>query len=181
MERKFNPGGFGLFRLLNQRDPATTKISTAQYWDMLTYIDDDYLSDYEVIRMKELYQWQLQETSGQFFAHGLFGYLAAFFLMGGAVKGHSYSRHLRLPVAMCFGTFFSCQASSWERPSKTFHDLVSQPAPHGSYLRKTLRENFPVWWHTISGNLYSNGYNLPEMIEYDKSTEIQRSHTQFDD
>ena len=86
--------------------------------------------------------------------------------MGGMVKGHAYSRHLRLPVAMTFGTFFACQASSWERPSKAFHDLVSQPAPHGSYFRKSLRENFPVWWHEISTSLHTNGYNLPEMIIY---------------
>jgi len=64
MEKKLNPLGFGLFRLLNRKDPSTTRISIAQYWDLLTYIDDDYLSDYEVLRMKELYQWQLQEMSG---------------------------------------------------------------------------------------------------------------------
>jgi len=114
-------------------------------------------------------------------AHSVFGYLAAYVTMGGLVRGHAYSRHLRLPVAMTYATFLAVQASAWERPNKTFHDLVSQPAPHGSYYRKTLKEHFPVWWHEISDNLYKNGYNLPEMAEYDKSTEIQRSHSQFDD
>ena len=57
MEKKFNPSGFGLFRFMNRRDPSITGISVAQYWDMLTYIDDDYLSDYEVLRFKELYAW----------------------------------------------------------------------------------------------------------------------------
>ena len=57
MEKKLNPTGFGLFRFMNRRDLNTSTISIAQYWDMLTYIDDDYLSDYEVLRMKELYAW----------------------------------------------------------------------------------------------------------------------------
>ena len=180
MEKKLNPTGFGLFRFMNRRDLNTSTISIAQYWDMLTYIDDDYLSDYEVLRMKELYAWQLQELSGQAIAHSAVGYLAAVFLMGAKVKGHAYSRHMRLPVAMSFATFLAVQSSSWERENKTFHDMVSQPAPHGSYFRRTLKENFPVWWHDVSANLYQNGYNLPEMNEYDNSTEIQKSHTQFD-
>ena len=87
---------------------------------------------------------------------------------------------LRLPFALSFGTFLGVQASTWERPNKTFHELVSQPAPHGSYLRKSIREHFPVWWNQVSEDLYKCGYNLPEMNEYDKATTIQVSHTQFD-
>merc|ERR1712086_513116 len=71
-------------------------------------------------------------------------------------------------------------AAAWERPSTAFHELVSQPAPHGSYLRRTVREHFPVWWAQVSADLHADGYSLPEMNEYDKSTTIQRSHTQFD-
>ena len=57
MEKKLNGGSFGWFKYFNRRDRNLSKISVAQYWDMLTYIDDDYLSDYEVVRMKELYSW----------------------------------------------------------------------------------------------------------------------------
>jgi len=64
MEKKLNPSGYGLFRYLNRKDQSTSRISVAQYWDLLTYIDDDYLTDYEVLKMKELYAWQLQELSG---------------------------------------------------------------------------------------------------------------------
>ena len=57
MEKKLNAGSFGLFKFFNRRDQSLSRISVAQYWDLLTYIDDDYLSDYEVVRMKELYSW----------------------------------------------------------------------------------------------------------------------------
>ena len=87
---------------------------------------------------------------------------------------------LRLPVALSIATFLGVQASTWERPSSTFHDLVCQPAPHGSYVRKTMKEHFPVWWNTVSANLHANGYSLPEMNEYDKATQIQNTHTAFD-
>tara|TARA_B110000305_G_C19133798_1_gene490182 strand:- start:442 stop:693 length:252 start_codon:yes stop_codon:yes gene_type:complete len=59
MERKLNGKGYGLFKYLNRSDSKTSRISVAQYWDWLTYIDDDYLTDYEVLKMKELYYWQM--------------------------------------------------------------------------------------------------------------------------
>jgi len=92
--------------------------------------------------------------------------------MGPIVKSATHGWMLRLPVALTIATFLGVQASAWERPNKAFHDLVSQPAPHGSYLRKSMREHFPVWWSQVSANLHANGYSLPEMNEYDKSTTI---------
>ena len=59
METKLNAKGWGLYKYLNRGDRKTSKISVAQYWDWLTYIDDDYLTDYEVLKMKELYYWQM--------------------------------------------------------------------------------------------------------------------------
>jgi len=99
--------------------------------------------------------------------------------MGPIVKSATHGWYLRLPVALTFATFLGVQASAWERPSKAFHDLMAQPAPHGSYLRRTVKEHFPVWWNSVSSNLHSNGYSLPEMNEYDKSTMIQNNHTAF--
>ena len=147
MEKKLNSNSSAWFKYINRRDKSTCKISIAQYWDFLTYIDDDYLTDYEVLRMKELYRWQLQELSGQFVAHTLVGWLLTFPLMGPVVKNVAHGMALRLPVTLTFATFLGVQASAWERPNKCFHDLVSQPAPHGSYVRKTLKEHFPVWWN----------------------------------
>ena len=57
---------------------------------------------------------------------------------------------------------------------------MSQPSPHGSYLRKSIKEHFPVWWHDLSDQLNVNGYNLPEMNEYDKRVIMPNTHTRFD-
>ena len=64
MEKKLNNQSPQWFKYLNRQDKSYSKISIAQYWDWLTYLDDDYLTDYEIVRMKELYYWQLQELSG---------------------------------------------------------------------------------------------------------------------
>ena len=57
MERKLNADSYGWFKYLKKKDKALCKISTAEYWDLLMYIDDDYLTDYEVLKFKELYRW----------------------------------------------------------------------------------------------------------------------------
>lgn len=101
-------------------------------------------------------------------------------VLGPIVRGVGINYALRLPVALTIGTFMGVQAQTWERKSQTFHEIVSQPAPHGTYLRNTIKEHFPVWWASVSADLHNAGYSLPEMNEYDKSTTIQRSHTQFD-
>ena len=100
--------------------------------------------------------------------------------MGPIVRSSVHGWYLRLPPATVFATFLAVQANAWQRPNRIFTDLMAQPAPHGSYLRRTLKENFPVWWNTISADLHSAGHNLPEMNEYDKSTLIQETHLGFD-
>ena len=180
MERKLNFDGFAWFRYNNKKDRTVAKLSVAQYWDLLTFLDDDYLTDYEILKMKELYRWQLHELSGQFLAHGLAGWCLAYLLMGPIVKSSVHGYFLRVPPTMVFASFVGVQAQSWERPSKTFNDLVAQPAPHGSYLRKTIKYHFPVWWNTVSADLHLAGHNLPEMNEYDRSTVVQNNHLAFD-
>lgn len=130
--------------------------------------------------MKELQFAQLQELSGQFIAHCTFGWGATFLLMGPIVRSATHGWLLRFPIAVSISLFMGVQAANWTRPSQGFHELMAQPAPHGSYLRRTLREHFPVWWHATSAQLSANGYNLPEMHEYDKTTEMPKSHTSFD-
>ena len=60
-----------------------------------------------------------------------------------------------------------------------FHELMAQPAPHGSYLRRSVKEHFPCWWTDVSANLAQNGYNLPEMNEYDRIKHMPKSNTKF--
>ena len=64
MEQKLNPLSYAFFKYSFKRERQISAVSVAQYWDILTYIDDDYLTDFEVLKMKELYRWQLQELSG---------------------------------------------------------------------------------------------------------------------
>ena len=54
MERKLNPVSY--YRRLMPRD-KNCSLTTSQYWNLINYIDDDYLTDWEVLKMKELYFW----------------------------------------------------------------------------------------------------------------------------
>lgn len=172
MERKLNPTAF--FRRFNKTDKFCV-LSTAQYWDWLTYIDDDYLTEWEIIKMKELYYWQLQELSGQAFVQGGVAVALSYLLSGPLIRSAHIGWHIRLPFFLTFFTFLQIQSSNWERPCKSFHDVMCQPAPHGTYLRRTLKEHFPIWWEKTSYQLHQNGYSLPEMNEYDKSVEMPRT------
>mmetsp|Transcript_15922 Transcript_15922/g.24589 ORF Transcript_15922/g.24589 Transcript_15922/m.24589 type:complete len:132 (+) Transcript_15922:3-398(+) len=110
MENKLKNNEFALFRSKFKKDPKICGLSTDQYWNLLYYIDDDYLTDYEIIRMKELYRHQLQELSGQFVAHFAFGWAAAVAISGRLFKGHFYSWWYRFPMAVSLGGFLSIQA-----------------------------------------------------------------------
>jgi len=130
--------------------------------------------------MKKLYYQQLQELSGQFVLHVTCGYLISFPLLGPITKSSAHGYYLRLPVALTCSMFLGVQASHWQRPNKIYHELMSQPAPHGSYVRRSIREHFPVWWHATSASLHANGISLPEMNEYDRATQMPKTHTKFD-
>ena len=130
--------------------------------------------------MKELYFAQLQELSGQAVAHLLVGWLLSYPLMGPIFRSATQGWLFRLPLTVTIASFLSVQAANWGRPKKAFHEVMSQPAPHGSYLRRSIKEHFPVWWNEVSKELHENGYSLPEMNEYDKQVQIPRTSTHFD-
>ena len=96
--------------------------------------------------MKELYCHQLQELATQSIIHMGVGWGLTYPLMGPILRAQVQNWILRLPAALTFATFLAVQGQNWQRPSKSFHEIVSQPAPHGSYLRRSLKEHFPVWW-----------------------------------
>ena len=108
------------------------------------------------------------------------GWAFCFLFMGKVVKSSVHGWMLRGPPAVCFATFLGVQAAAWERPGTVWNDIMTQPAPHGTYVRKSVKEHFPVWWNNISADLHTSGHSLPEMNEYDKSTMIQNDHTKFD-
>ena len=99
--------------------------------------------------------------------------------MGPILRAQAQNWILRLPAALSFATFLGVQSANWQRPNTAYHELVSQPAPHGSYIRRSLKEHFPVWWHDTSAQLHANNYSLPEMYEYDRQINMPKSHTNF--
>ena len=129
--------------------------------------------------MKELYSSQLQELMCQSIAHTLVGWGLTYPLMGPILRAQAQNFILRMPAALTIALFLSVQGANWQRPSKAFTEIVSQPAPYGSYLRRSLKEHFPVWWHETSQQLHEQGLSLPEMYHYDRQTNMPKSHTQF--
>ena len=129
--------------------------------------------------MKELYCSQLQALLSQSIISLGVGWGLTYPLMGPILRAQAQNFVLRLPAALSFSFFLAVQGANWQRPDKAFHEIVSQPAPHGSYLRRTLKEHFPVWWYNASNQLNENGYSLPEMHSYDKATQMPKSATQF--
>ena len=99
--------------------------------------------------------------------------------MGPILRAQAQNFILRLPAALSFATFLSVQGANWQRPNKAFHEICCQPAPHGSYLRRSMREHFPVWWKETSEQMHKNGYSLPEMHEYDQQTKMPTSYSNF--
>ena len=118
--------------------------------------------------------------SSQSIAHFLYAWGFSYLLTGPLLRGTNISYTFRFGPILCIGVWHANLAQNWKRPNPIFHEIITQPAPHGSYVRKSLREHFPVWWHNCSETLYKQGYNLPEMNEYDKQTKIERSSTAFD-
>ena len=129
--------------------------------------------------MKELYSNQLQEMACQCGLHFAAGWLLTYPLMGPILRAQAQNFILRLPAALSFAMFLNVQGANWQRPNRTFHEIVSQPAPYGSYLRRTIKEHFPVWWYQTSLKLHEQGISVPEMQHYDRQTNMPKSHTSF--
>ena len=156
------------------------KISLNYYWDLLKYIDDDYLTEWEVLKFKDLYGYQIANLAFQHTSAFLLGVGLSYIVMNPVIKVNQIGFIQRLPVAALFGTFFWIQSGNWMRSNEVFHEIIWQPNPHGSYVRKVIRYHFPKWWSQISETLHENGYNLKEMNEYDKQIEMPSIEDRFD-
>ena len=120
LERKLNPTKF---KMRGKRDKYC-QISLNYYWDLLKYIVDDYLTEWEVLKFKDLYGYQL---ANMFLVHTMafgFGALLSYPIMSPIVRGATHGYLSRLPVAGFLGFFFSMQSGYWSRPNETFNDLM---------------------------------------------------------
>ena len=176
MEKKLN---YERYRMRGKRDKYC-KLSLNYYWDLLKYVDDDYLTEWEILKFKDLYGYML---SSQVLIHasafGL-GVLLSYPIMHPIISTSTHGFINRLPVAAMLGFFLSIQAGNWIRPNQYFHEIMAQPNPHGSYIRKVIRYHFPRLWNQTSHTLYENGYNLIEMNEYDSQTRMPELDDEFD-
>ncbi len=109
------------------------------------------------------------------------GYLLAYPILGRFTRGvahHSLTVNLGATIAIF--TFLHLAYADFENKDKAFHEIMTQPNPHGSYVRKAIRHHFPCWWSDISLNLHANGYNLKEMNEYVAKTDMPEIRHKFD-
>ena len=139
------------------------------------------MADYEIIKMKQLAIQMQYRLAGLNFAGFAFAYLLSFPVLKLPYAFTAISRQIRIPFAFTFGAYFSMKLQEYPFSSRFYHDLMVQPAPYGGYMRKTVKNHFPVAWYYTSSHLHELGYSLPEMNEYDKSTQIPETHTTFDD
>ena len=74
---------------------------------IILFSQDDYLSEYEVLKMKELYHTQLQELQVQAMCHLAVGYAATFPIMGPMLRSSTHNWILRLPLTLTLTTFLA--------------------------------------------------------------------------
>ena len=65
-------------------------------------------------------------------------------------------------------------------PSKSFHEIITQPEPNGKYTRSLFSHNYPRTWAKISKDLYAQGYNFREMNEYSEKETMPDVTNKFD-
>ena len=130
--------------------------------------------------MKDLYGYQLANLFFQHSSAFALGVGLSYIVTMPVMKVHSIGFMHRMPVAILLGSFMTIQSGNWMRPNEVFHELMWQPNPHGTYVRKVIKYHFPRWWAQISETLYEDGYNLKEMNEYDKQIEMPSTEDRFD-
>ena len=157
-----------------------SRISLNQYWDLLKYVDDDYLTEWEVLKFKDLYGDQLMSLVSVHWLAFSAGFALSYPIMSPIIRGSTHGYLSRMPVGFLLGFCLSHQSGFWCRPNQIFHEILTQPNPHGSYIRKLIKYHFPRWWSELSGNLHENGYNLVEMNEYDKQIKMPELDNKFD-
>ena len=105
------------------------------------------------MKFKELYSLHLRYCSIYWVMNASAGIFTSYVLMGPVIKNLNIHFATRFAPAVTFAFFYGVQMAQWERPCKAFHEIVSQPAPHGTYVRTLIKEHFPVWWYHVSKKL----------------------------
>ena len=106
MEEKFN---YKIFKRRFRTQEKFCRLAHTQYWNWLIYLDDDYLSEWEVLKMKQLFQYQIGDLIYSFFGMALAGYLISFPVMGFKVRSRGLFWYWQLPTAWIITLFLGIQ------------------------------------------------------------------------
>mmetsp|Transcript_8801 Transcript_8801/g.7777 ORF Transcript_8801/g.7777 Transcript_8801/m.7777 type:complete len:132 (-) Transcript_8801:220-615(-) len=106
------------------REDNYTKISINYYWDLLKYVDDDYLTDWEILKFKDLYAHQLGNMACQTASCFALGFGSTYILMSPTIKSATHGFLLRMPLGLLLSAFLCNQSGHWMRPNQYFHDIM---------------------------------------------------------
>lgn len=150
------------------------------YFSLLKFIDDDYLTEWECLKMRSTFKtmWNLSFTL-PLATFGVFwiGFPKMFNMFTYRPQFHRMFRIMFCSAnTLCAWVLFN----SFPFPNKQFHQVLTQPDPNGQYIRRIMRDNLPRQWGLISKELHRQGYNLTEMYEYDAALVMPEATNKFD-
>ena len=155
-------------------------IGPQAYFSFLAQIDDDYLSEWELFKFKEMYGEFQRIGFGIFSLTFLATYQLSPYFLGLVSKNLARNRHYKTVGGGIMSIIAYKEINQYMIPNRNFHEVVTQPEPRGKYIRTLLKETQPRKWHMISAKLHSLGYNYKEMNEYSDKTIMPHTHEKFD-
>jgi hypothetical protein len=133
------------------------------------------------MKFRETFKTKMYESYVAPLVLGLGFYIAAPKMLRLYVHRHIYYRTYKLLFAFNFGTMSYMYLNTKIWPSKTIHELITQPEPNGKYVRSVLKNQFPRNWSQISKQLHESGYNFKEMNEYSENVHMPDVTYKWDD
>ncbi len=100
--------------------------------------------------------------------------------MGIYLNRIQYYRHFKIYISLGLTIFTYHMANCYTWPSKSFHEIITQPEPNGKYIRSLFSHNHPRTWGMISKDLHTQGYNFREMNEYSEKEIMPDVTNKFD-
>lgn len=150
------------------------------FWNLAPFLDDDYLSEWEIFKFKTLFKDQFQKSYIFPSLAFVVMYYASPYYLGLTRKNFSKFKPMKLGCAGVLSYLIYNEINLYPFPSKHFHELVTQPEPRGKYFRTVLKEQQPRKWALISKQLHEMGYNFQEMNEYSNKETMPYPDFKFD-
>ena len=153
-------------------------ISPALLKPITNSIDDDYLSEWEVFKFKQLNQQLLiYSIAVPIGCCALFYYSTRRIF---ALENVAKNKVLRIFLSLVGGTIIQREILMYPWYNRHFHEIITQPEPRGKYIRTYLRDVHPNKWKFLSKGLNDMGYNFREMNEYSDKIDMPNLTGKFD-